>query len=553
MSASLKQPHHLLAGSPEPEPISQLSRELVIGLVGYAGAGCSTAASRIELLLDDAGYKVHRIKLSDLIRAAAAVDGVTPVSPGLRQGMESFARGGVLQNAGDSLRESHGHRAVAALAIRDVRAQRGTVEPGQQKLAFLLDSLKHPEEVQLLRRVYDSSFRLVAVHCERTRRERRLIGDRRSVAKFKGVPAADVKLFMDRDEEDANQPHGQHVRETFHIADFFLNNNTDSGGGESLTADIERFLNLLLGTGIVRPTRGERAMYHAYAAALQSSCLSRQVGAALVDPEDGTVLSTGTNDVPMAGGGVYDEESKPDHRCFAWEWSRDGITFKGCHNHRKKRQLREDIAKWFADSLSDQLALAAHPKPASGMDTADAARALAREDIRTLLLSSSALFDRMPGIKGLIEYSRSIHAEMNALLAAGRSGVPAVGTALYCTTYPCHNCARHLVAAGVANVFYIEPYVKSLASELHYDAIATELPQPEAAEVGRDDKMTITPFTGVGPRMYEDLFTKRSELKTITGAYDPPVGGLPAFAVRLDALARVEEAAAALVPMPSGG
>ena len=552
MSASLKLPDSKSVDDLSPEAISQLSRELVIGLVGYVGAGCSTAASRIELLLDDAGYKVHRIKLSELIKAAAAVDEVTPVSPGLRQGVESFARGGVLQDAGDALRERHGHHAVAALAIRAVMTLRGTAQPGEQKLAFVLDSLKHPDEVKLLRRVYDNSFRLVAVHCDRTRRERRLIGDRRSVAKFKGVPEAEVRLFMDRDEEDASHKNGQQVRETFHIADFFLDNNTDSAGGESLTGDIERFVNLLLSTGLVRPTRGERAMYHAYAAALQSSCLSRQVGAALIGA-DGTVLSTGTNDVPKFGGGVYDEESTPDHRCFAWQWSQDGVQFVGCHNQRKKRQLREDIAEWFAESLSDQLALAAHPKPGTGMDTAGAARTLAGKDIRALLRSSSSLFERMPGIKDLIEYSRSIHAEMNALLAAGRSGVPAMNTALYCTTYPCHNCARHLVAAGVAEVYYIEPYVKSLASELHYDAIATEMPRSEAGRGEHIKKMTILPFTGVGPRMYEDFFTKRSELKDKTGAYVSPPGGLPAFAVRLDALTRVEEAAVALVPVASHG
>ena len=414
----------------------------------------------------------------------------------------------------------------------------------------MLDSLKHPDEVKLLRRVYDSSFRLVAVHCERTRRERRLIGDKRSVAKFKGVAPDEVKSFMDRDEEDSQNKYGQQVRETFHIADFFLDNNTDSTDGQSLTADIERFVNLLLGTGLVRPTRGERAMHHAYTAALQSSCLSRQVGATLIT-SDGTVLSTGTNDVPKFGGGVYDEESTPDHRCFAWNWSHEGGKFVGCHNQRKKRQLREDIAGWFAENLSDDLALLTHPKPHSGMDLGHAAREAASRDIRAFLLSSSTLFEKMPGIKDLIEYSRSIHAEMNALLAAGRSGVPAVNTALYCTTYPCHNCARHLVAAGVAEVYYIEPYVKSLASELHYDAIATELPGSKTVPGPGVGKMTIVPFTGVGPRMYEDFFTKRSELKNNTGAYDPPPGGVPAFAVRLRALTKVEEAAAALVPVAS--
>ena len=545
MSATLKQPDVKSTDDPNPRAVSRLSMELVIGLVGHVGAGCSTAASRLAHILDDAGYTVHHIKLSELIKSAVPPGEIQSVSSSPNHGQESFARSQALQNGGDALRAQHGHHAVAALAVREVMKRRGAAEPGHQKVAYLLDSLKHPDEVKLLRQVYDSSFRLVAVHCERSRRERRLISDKKSVAKFNGVPEAKVQSFMDRDEEDSDQKHGQQVRETFHIADFFLDNNIDSANGASLTGDIERFLNLLLGTNLVRPTRGERAMYHAYAAALQSSCLSRQVGATLI-AHDGTILSTGTNDVPKFGGGVYDEESTPDHRCFSWEWSQDGVQFVGCHNHRKKKQLREDIAQWFADSLSEKLAFAAHPKPASGLDTADAARTVASREIRALLLSSSSLFDKMPGIKDLIEYSRSIHAEMNALLAAGRSGVPAVNAALYCTTYPCHNCARHLVAAGVVEVHYIEPYVKSLASELHYDAIATESSGSETSQTG---KMTILPFTGVGPRMYEDFFTKRMELKDQTGAYIPPHGGTPALAVRLSALTKVEEAAAALVPV----
>ncbi len=547
MSATLKQPAVTSSDDPNPQTVSQLSMELVIGLVGHVGAGCSTAASRLNHILDHAQYKVHHIKLSELIKAAVQPGEVTAVSSGPNHGQESFARSEALQNGGDDLRRKHGHHAVAALAVREVMKCRGTVEPGQQKVAYLLDSLKHPDEVKLLRQVYDSSFRLVAVHCERTRRERRLISDKKSGAKFNGVPEAKVRSFMDRDEEDSDKKYGQQVRETFHIADFFLDNNTDSANGATLSGDIDRFVNLLLGNYLLRPTRGERAMYHAYAAALQSSCLSRQVGATLI-ARDGTILSTGTNDVPKFGGGIYDEESTPDNRCFAWQWSQEGVQFVGCHNQRKKQQLRDVISHWFADSLSEELALAAHPKPNSGLDTADAARTLASQKIRALLLSSSSLFEKIPGIKDLIEYSRSIHAEMNALLAAGRSGVPTVKTALYCTTYPCHNCARHLVAAGVAEVYYIEPYVKSLASELHYDAIATESPVSDA---GQKDKMTILPFTGVGPRMYEDFFSKRTELKDKTGAYVSPLGGVPTLAVRLSALTKVEEAAAALVPIAS--
>ena len=322
-------------GSKLEEDVSPLSQELVIGFVGYAGAGCSAAASRLEILLQEAGYDVEIIKLS---------------------GAEIITR-------------------------------RGKNSPGTRKLAFILDSLKHSAEVDLLRKVYDVSFRLIAVHCERPTRERRLLGTPRSAAKYAGVPEKDVLAYMDRDEKDQGRKHGQQVRDAFYLADFFVDNNITSQGGENLNVDLSRFVDLLLGSGLVRPTKGERAMYHAHAAALQSSCLSRQVGAALV-AQDGTIVSTGTNDVPKFGGGVYDEDSENDCRCFAWEFVAGDLKYLGCHNDRKKDKLRQDIQGFLTDSLSSGLALAAHPVPQSGSDTAERARQEAEKRIREFFGSS---------------------------------------------------------------------------------------------------------------------------------------------------------------------
>ena len=96
---------------------------------------------------------------------------------------------------------------------------------------------------------------------------------------------------------------------------------------------------------------------------------------------------------------------------------------------------------------------------------------------------------------------------------------------------------------------YIEPYVKSLAMELHSDAMSTVLPglDPQGRPLPQTH-MVVVPFTGVGPRMYEDFFVKRKEVKRPDGSFDPPPGGVPDFAVRLLDLGSVEEKAAALVP-----
>src|SRR5690606_10804695 len=93
------------------------------------------------------------------------------------------------------------------------------------------------------------------------------------------------------------------------------------------------------------------AIYHAFGAALQSSCLSRQVGACLVS-QSGEIISIGTNDPPKFGGGVYNEDSNPDARCHKFEFSlEEGVTFVGCHNDRKKSQLINSISVWAKDAL----------------------------------------------------------------------------------------------------------------------------------------------------------------------------------------------------------
>jgi deoxycytidylate deaminase len=81
--------------------------------------------------------------------------------------------------------------------------------------------------------------------------------------------------------------------------------------------------------------------------------------------------------------------------------------------------------------------------------------------------------------------------------------VSPMGAVLYCTTFPCHVCAKHIVGAGIVEVVFIEPYPKSKALELHSDSIAIEEPEP--------DHVVFRPFVGVAPRRFTTLFSMRGE------------------------------------------
>ena len=87
---------------------------------------------------------------------------------------------------------------------------------------------------------------------------------------------------------------------------------------------------------------------------------------------------------------------------------------------------------------------------------------------------------------------------MEALLCCSRNNISTKGAKLYCTTFPCHNCAKHIIAAGIMHVVYIEPYTKSKAFSFYKDAISQN---PE------DELVTFMPFMGVGPRKFFDLFS----------------------------------------------
>lgn len=215
---------------------------------------------------------------------------------------------------------------------------------------------------------------------------------------------------------------------------------------------------LLFGCPTLTPSPQEQALFMAYAASLRSGDLSRQVGAAIIDSH-GDLISVGCNEAPKSGGGLYDPPAagKPSHRDIELGYD---------SNEREK----ETIAGRIVQELG-----------------ADVDPSAVRSSLKT-----AGFFD-------ITEFGRSVHAEMEALLACSRSGRSAREATLYSTTFPCHNCTRHIIAAGISKVIYIEPYAKSRASALHPDEISVDQEGP--------GKVPFLPFVGVGPRRYFDLFS----------------------------------------------
>ncbi|WP_019242664.1 MULTISPECIES: ComE operon protein 2 [Bacillus] len=53
---------------------------------------------------------------------------------------------------------------------------------------------------------------------------------------------------------------------------------------------------------------------------------------------------------------------------------------------------------------------------------------------------------------------RTIHAEMNALLQCAKFGVPTANAEIYVTHFPCLQCCKSIIQAGIKAVYYAEDY-----------------------------------------------------------------------------------------------
>jgi len=474
----------------------RLSQELVVALVGPVGSGVSAAAGFIrDILSNDFNYEVAPImKPSDVIRAQSGLVGVSPPTSAKTATYISE-----MQDAGNKLREQFGNNYLVEKLIEQIRAFRtakggyeGSTEvPGRR--AYIIDSLKNEEELDLLRQIYRDTLCVIGVFAPDALRDERL--------ENLDYPEAEREKVMARDQGEL-ATFGQATRKLFVHADFFVCNDRRL---QDLRDSLNRFLNILFDTEIRTPTRAESAMYEANAAAASSACMSRQVGASIVS-SGGELIAVGWNDVPKFGGSLYGEEDRAtydedtkgyvdgDHRCYNWSGNK-------CHNETRRISLMDKVA--IAVAATGQI------KPGG--------KAAIREAISTTDIDS------------LIEFSRSIHAEMEAILSVAREGKHSlVGATLYTTTYPCHNCARHIVAAGIKEVVYIQPYLKSLAIELHNDVIS-ELPNARNMVIFRQ-------FHGVAPTNYLKLFRPVAARKAKGKLTRTPRNeALPIFRVPLDA------------------
>lgn len=424
--------------------------ELIIGVVNAIGTEVSRVLEPLKNGLKQFGYCVEEVKVSALLSS-------TELPPeGEYDRIKKF------MGRGDEFRKkSNDNSILAAGAIKEINSRRNKITTA--KTVYIVNSLKHPEEIVLLRRVYAQGFFTIGIHSDEKRRVDYLVNE-------KGFKQQEAVELIKIDEDEAI-PHGQRTRDTYHLSDFFISvgNNDDQ-----VKNTIRRFLDLLFSHPYTNSTFDEFAMFMAFNSSIRSSDLSRQVGAVIA--RNNQIIATGANDTPKSGGGQYWAEQNSSTGKIEDEMGGKDYTRERDSNKTEQ----EDIITKILSSVSKECIV-------SDADT---------EKLKTILKESR--------ISDLTEFGRVVHAEMDALMSCSREGISTVGATLYCTTFPCHNCAKHIISAGIQRVVYVEPYPKSKALELHSDSISLSN-QPDGDNA--TNRVVFEPFTGIGARRFLDLFS----------------------------------------------
>jgi deoxycytidylate deaminase len=435
-----------------PNPSSQ--PELVFGLVGPIGVDMASVQSTLEASLRSVGYTPYTIHLTKLLPQTFPK---LPIPKTYQDKIDMANR---------ICEKSKKNDILARLAILEIcrirateNARRGLDDAPTVPMpatAYIIRQLKREQEVEFLRSIYGRRFVQISAIIDRKTQIKAMEAIViREQPELHGAALNKIveELFQKDQEEDGND-FGQKLSRTFQYGDFFV----DASHTQSLGQQMFRFIHALFGANEISPTKDEFGSYLAKAAALRTVDLSRQVGAAILN-RHGDIISLGSNEVPRPGGGNY--------------WSTDPNPQRDIDRKYDANKLAtSQIISDFVRTIEEH-----------GSLTRPAEEIISDEKFQALLKKSL--------ISDITEFGRMTHAEMSALMDAVRLGRSVDDATIYVTTYPCHNCAKHLIASGIMRIVYIEPYPKSRAMALHDDAITVD------QDAG--GKVVLSHFHGIAP------------------------------------------------------
>ncbi len=446
--------------------------ELIFGLVGPIGVNMDDVQASLAEALKQVGYHTKLIHLTEVIGSQREL-----IEPNL-----GTVYGQKIETANLFCRTAENGAALAGVAITEIRkfreantleeaAEGGTI-PAIPKQAYIIRQLKRADEIKLLRKLYGDKFLQISVSLEKDARVQNLVTklSRDHPHMKQHECEAEARRLIEVDEHEEGDDFGQQVGDIFHLGDFFVH----AGDKTKMAAKSLHFIRAFFGDNAKSPNPDEFGAFMAASASLRTVDLSRQVGAAITT-KSGDIVSVGCNEVPKAGGGNYWIQDDPIDRDIERGTEQNSI---------EKQRIIVDFLQ--------QLSSVGFVTLQENLDSPEMKEKL-----------NAAVDDAL--ISDITEYGRMTHAEMTAICDAARLGRSLQGTTIFVTTFPCHNCAKHIVASGIDRVVYIEPYPKSKATSSHTDAISID--------GVHNGKVAFEHFEGIAPTRYRDIFRKGKRRK----------------------------------------
>lgn len=226
-------PDHTQAGEadeaerPTPEkPEKPEKPELVIGLVGPVGTDLHGLATAIEEKMAAFKYRCEKIRVSTLIKAMCEPDLLTHIAEAKGSGPTQL-----LMDAGDHIRrKTDKGDALVPLVVAAIRAARVEIKKSRSAsegehagaICYVIDSLKHPDEIATLRGIYGRSFVLISAFDtvdSRTARLQRRIAKSNVSTELEKYHQEAVDLIT-TDSKRPGRGIGQNVQDSFPLGDF---------------------------------------------------------------------------------------------------------------------------------------------------------------------------------------------------------------------------------------------------------------------------------------------------------------------------------------------
>jgi hypothetical protein len=246
-----------------PDPLNPVKHpELVFGIAGPIGVDVGAITESIETSLKGMGYRSERIKLTDEMFEFRA-----PITEVEKQDFYNITK--YKMDYANAICKYYKDRAtLASVGIRAIHNRRRAINESKlepdadialDRTAFIIRQLKRPEEVELLRKVYGRQFILVSAYGPLDRRKAIVESTLRRTLPLDTTSselAQKVEYLISRDASEDTEFYGQHLRDTFHLADVFV----DGIDKQEMQSKVARFIFALFGRTDVAPSKEEHGM-----------------------------------------------------------------------------------------------------------------------------------------------------------------------------------------------------------------------------------------------------------------------------------------------------